>query len=128
MSDLPFILLGIQTTIREDPDFSPSELVFCSPIRVPGHLLPGPTAVSLPPSTEFVKALQHRIRAQVPAPVAHHVRSDLPVHVPKSLAESRSVFVRVDAVKPPLTRPYIDLSWSQDFYTSERWQRVESVN
>ena len=107
MSNLPWVLLGIRASARDETSFSPAHLVYGAPLRLPGEFFaPGPPQdVKV---SDFVTQLQRSLRDMAPAAVEFHStqpgkRSDPPA----SLAASRSVFVRVDAVKRPLTPPYI---------------------
>ena len=105
LDHLPAVLLSIRSSIREDSGVSPAELVFGSPLRLPGQLLPDPAPLA-PPSTDFVADLHRSLLTALPMPVVHHsARSAVP-SVPQSLSSSSFVFVRVDAVRPPLCRPY----------------------
>ena len=102
---LPAVLLSIRSSVREDSGVSPAELVFGSPLRLPGQLLPDPAPLA-PPSTDFVADLHRSLRAAVPMPVIHHSASSSSPRIPSALHSAAFVFVRVDAVRPPLCRPY----------------------
>ena len=102
---LPFVLLGIRSTIRADAGVSPADLLYGSPLRLPGEFVLPPTGdQDFVPSSAFVQDLQQRIRALAPMPVEHHRRPTS--HVPRELSLAKFVFVRIDAVKKPLVRPY----------------------
>ena len=102
---LPAVLLSIRSSVREDSGVSPAELVFGSPLRLPGQLLPDPVPLA-PPSTDFVADLHRSLRAALPMPVIHHSASSASTRIPSALQSAAFVFVRVDAVRPPLCRPY----------------------
>ena len=99
MTHLPLVLLGLRSSLREDAATSPAKLLYGVPLRLPGQLLPG-LAESLKPSSQFVRNLQEK----TPMPTVFH--SQRQSYLPASLASCSHVFVRIDAVKPPLTRPY----------------------
>ena len=84
---------------------SPAQLVYGSPLRLPGQLLPDPAPLDCQPSSSFVQDLFGSIRAAVPMPVRFH-GTHRP-QVPASLRSVGHVYVRVDAVTPPLSRPYV---------------------
>ena len=105
MTHLPLVLLGLRSSIREDGAMSPAELVYGSALRLPGELLPDPMSPPLKtPQSDFLKNLQDSLRQALPLPISHHGRPR--VHVPKSVESAAFVYVRVDAVRPPLVRPY----------------------
>ena len=87
---LPWVLLGLRTSPKEDLPTSPADIVFRQPLRVPGDVLPTPHA------PEF--------HSPVPRHPVHHSKPK--VFVPKELLDSPYVFVRVDAHRNPLQRPY----------------------
>ena len=105
MSNLPLVLLGIRSATREDSAVSPAHLVLGTPLRLPGEFF-SPGSHAPPRASEFVAQLQRSLRGFVPAQPEFHVghRQD---SVPASLSSCAAVFVRVDAVKRPLTRPYM---------------------
>ena len=104
MSHLPMVLLGVRASIREDSMTSPVHLVLGAPLRLPGQMLPDVLLASDPPSTTFVRDLQNSIKDALPMPVVHH--GSTPSYLPSALKSAKAVYVRVDAVRPPLTRPY----------------------
>ena len=59
---------------------------------------------SLPETSDFVAHLRQVLHAASPFPLLHHGKPS--VHLPPALLSCSDVFVRVDAVKRPLTPPY----------------------
>ena len=121
MSHLPLVLLGVRASVREDSGTSPAELLYGTALRLPGQMLQGlPPSESFKPSSEFVRDLQCKMKTAVPMPVLYH-NKNRPVHLPVDLRTASHVFVRIDAVKPPLSRPYEGpfkvLSRSEDLKT-----------
>ena len=104
MTHLPLVLLGVRSSVREDSGVSPAELLYGTPLRLPGQLIDAaPVSVS-PPSSDLVRHLQEIMKLSEQMPVNYHGTTQS--HLPPSLTDARYVFVRIDAVKPPLTRPY----------------------
>ena len=106
MSHLPMVLLGLRASLREDSDTSPAQLVLGAPLRLPGQLLPSPHVDSTLPAgaSDFARQLEDSISNAVPMPVLFHgVQKSF---LPRALQDASHVFVRIDAVRPPLTRPY----------------------
>ena len=103
MLHLPLVLLGIRSSIREDSNTSPAQLTFGTSLRLPGQFVSD--TASFRPSDDFVVDLQRTLRDVTPMPVRYHRIYDAQPP-PAALLRARHVLVRVDAVKPPLTRPY----------------------
>lgn len=104
MSELPLVLLGIRTSWRVDPDCSPAELVYGTTLRLPGEFIQPADAPSLQPDTTFVKNLQSSMRKLSPSSPKYHGKQSS--YVPGNLASTGYVYVRRDAYKQPLQRPY----------------------
>ena len=105
MSHLPMVLLGIRSSIREDGDISPAHLVYGVPLRLPGQMLCGPSPSDrLPLPSSFAADLEKSLAVSAPIPVVFH--GSQPVQIPQSLSKATAVYVRVEAVRPPLQRPY----------------------
>ena len=103
MSNLPFVLLGIRSALRDSSGFSPAHLTYGSPLKLPGEFF-SPSTGAVPDTSDFVAHLRHVLQATSPFPLEQH--SSPSVHLPAGLRSCDSVFVRVDAVKRPLTPPY----------------------
>ena len=99
---LPWVLLGLRSEPKQDLKTSVSELVYGSPISVPGDMVQH--------STDDVSAMSHlrQLHAQVgllhPIPTSCHGEVDSAV--PHDLMEAKFVFVRHGAHTPPLQPPY----------------------
>ena len=103
MDDLPLVLLGIRTSWRTELECSPSDLVYGMTVAVPGSFLEPVKREELP-TTDFVRDLYRSMREFEPTQTSHHTVPK--THVPSSLATSEAVYIRDDAVRPPLVRPY----------------------
>ena len=114
IEQLPWVLLGLRTTPRDDSRYSPADLAFRHRPRVPADVLPPPLVTP---------ALPH------PQPAVHH--DDPKVHLPKDLETCPFVFVRQDAHRGPLDRPYIGpyrvLSRSKKTFFLDLGNRQDSV-
>ena len=73
------------------------------------------------PDLDFLWVLQRTMRAGVPVPVHHHV--DRPSYLPDALRTATSVYVRHDARRLPLQRPY-----DGPFAVLERGEKVFIIN
>ena len=103
MDELPIVLLGLRSTWREGADCAPAELVYGSSLRIPGEFLHDSSREATA-STEFLRQLQSSMREAIPPPATFH---SLPrSQVPNGLAQATHVYVRHDAVRRPLQRPY----------------------
>ena len=81
---------------------SPLELLFGTTLRIPGEFFTVRDQPVNPHS--FTEHLRDHFRELKPTPTAHHIRAKQFIHI--SLNTCTHVFLRIDAVKPPLTPPY----------------------
>lgn len=100
---LPIVLLGLRAAWKEDLQTTAAELIYGESLRLPGEFLhASPADVSDP--SEFVQQLKSRIREFRPRAGSNH--GNRSVFQFKELQSCTHVFVRCDAVKPPLHPPY----------------------
>ena len=127
---LPLILLGIRSALKTDLGCSSSELVYGSPLRLPGEFVdPARAAVTLTPASYAaqLRRTMASLRPTAPrrAPASH-------TYVPRALADATHVFVRHDAVKPPLACPYDGpyrvVARTEKTITVERGHRLDEVS
>ncbi|XP_076044685.1 uncharacterized protein LOC143027300 [Oratosquilla oratoria] len=97
-TQLPWVLLGLRTTPKEDLDASPAEMVFGEPLVVPGEFFPNASTNS------DIRHLQNIVKEFVPCKQTY--KSPEHRYVPRDLHTSKHVFLRTDAHTPPLTPPY----------------------
>lgn len=99
---LPVILLGLRSTLKEDIQATPAEMVYGTTLRLPGEYF----IVSKPSNNEsdFVTDFRQRMATLRPKQTTNH--GDAPVFVDKALASSSHVFVRNDTVRASLQPPY----------------------
>ena len=98
---LPTVLLGLRSSIREDVNTIPAELVYGT-IRLPTDFFQNSN--ELMPNDDFVKNLKSKMNMLKPVDVKH--KSNRAVFLHKNLENCTHVFVRNDAVKKPLQQPY----------------------
>ena len=103
LDDLALVLLGIRSAWREAADNTPAELVYGTSLRLPGQFVPG-TSEDTEASDSFVENFLCKMRQIRHVPSDHH--GGRPVSVPSSLASARAVYIRHDAIRKPLQRPY----------------------
>lgn len=99
---LPTVLMGLRSSLREDLDSTPCELVYGSSIRLPSEFLQESTEST--PSNEFVQELKARMNMLKPVNIVH--KSNRSIFVHKDLESCTHVFVRNDAIRKPLEQPY----------------------
>ena len=104
MTHLPFVLLGLRTSIRADSDCSPSDVLYGGPLRLPGDFLTPASTAPLASPSEFSVRLRSAMSAAKPLPVLYHGGS--PSRTDPALRSSSHAFLRIDAVKRPLVPPY----------------------
>ena len=101
-AQLPWTLLGMRATWKQDLGASPAELVYGAPLTVPGDCLP---TVPAPPFPDLLRQLHRKVDSFQPVPTAHHTAKG--AAPPRPLPpDTEFVFVRRDGHKPPLTPAY----------------------
>lgn len=130
MDELPFVLLGLRTAWREDPNCSPADLVYGTSLHIPGEFLEPTSSTTTTPSSEFLRSLQGFMRAALPPPPAYHGTPR--TRVPTNLASTGYVYVRRDGYRKPLTRPYSGpfkiLATNDKFFTLDINGRQDTVS
>ena len=101
VEELPWVLLGLRTTPKEDLGYSSAELVYSEPLTIPGELVPSKSAKSM---DDLLLNSILNIPLYAPRPASHHT-STLPYLSP-SFSAAKHVYVRRDGTKGPLQRPY----------------------
>ena len=103
LDHLPFVLLGMRTSIRADSRCSAADLLYSAPLRLPGDMFEPSTPVPL--ASDFSTRLRTVLGAASPMPVVSHgsPRS----RVDPALSSCSHVFLRVDAVRRPLVPLYL---------------------
>jgi transposase InsO family protein len=100
--ELPWVLLGIRTAPKEDLATSSAELVYGTPLTVPGDFV-SPPLQQLNPAA-VLPQLRQKVGNLKPVPTSQHGQPAS--SVPSSLADSQFVFLRRDSHRTPLQRPY----------------------
>ncbi|XP_046145517.1 uncharacterized protein LOC123988815 [Osmia bicornis bicornis] len=99
---IPTILLGLRTALKEDSDYSISQMVYGTTIKLPGEFFVK-SKMSISPET-FISRLQSQMEAVRPCTARY--RTNLKIFVHKDLKTCSHVFVRTDRVKKPLEPAY----------------------
>jgi hypothetical protein len=101
---LPLVLLGIRSAWKEDLNASAAELVYGSPLRLPGEFFaPSPSACT--DVTDFAARLQVHIGKLRPVPASRHAAPS--TFIFKDLATASHVFLRQGALRGALHAPYV---------------------
>ena len=87
---LLWVLLGLRSAPKEDSAVSSAEMVYESPLTLPGQFLDAPD----PPNQEFIKDIRGRVNLKPPPPPNHHLTVPWPSFVPEDLYKADYVFVR----------------------------------
>ncbi|BHF76553.1 hypothetical protein SprV_0501965100 [Sparganum proliferum] len=100
--NLPLVLLGIRSSVKEDIQCTAAELVYGTPLRLPGEFVQSSTTNTNIPST-FVQQLKQRMAQLRPTPTRLTSKR---AFVHEDLKSTPFVFVRHDAVRKSLCSPY----------------------
>ena len=100
---LPLVLLGIQSSFKQDLGCCSAELLYGTPLELPGEFF-NPSPYSLADQHVFLQNLSNHMNKLKPCP-PRSVSSNKPFVHP-DLDSSSHVFLRQDAVQRPLQPPY----------------------
>lgn len=104
IDEIPWTLLGLRTAPKEDIGVSSAELVYGEALTVPGDFI---SSESQPWSAKhFLNITAPKISCETSKPLPTSAHSVPGSYVPKSLQRAKFVFVRNDAHRGPLQRPY----------------------
>jgi transposase InsO family protein len=130
ITNLPLVLLGLRSSFRPELKATTSDLVYGSPLRLPGDFLQ-PTTVSPSEPADLIVDLRHAMQNLLHVAPRHH-DTKTTVFVPLNLRESEYVYVRRDAAANglvPLYRgPYRVISRHDKFYKLSINGREDSVS
>ncbi|XP_034254601.1 uncharacterized protein LOC117653207 [Thrips palmi] len=130
-TSLPWVLLGLRSSLKDDLGASTADLVYGEPLRLPGALL---TNTAGPPPADAMPGLLARIRRQVellrPQPAARHGRK--PVFTFPEMATATHAYLRDDTVRgalaPPYSGPHAILARDAKTVTLQLPRRVTTVS
>ena len=101
---LPVVLLGVRTQLKDDLHCTAAELVYGSTLRLPGEFFDASKAEAIPDPACYVTRLKTMMRTLQAAPVRKQTPTN--THASPILKSCTHVFVRHDAVRKPLQKPY----------------------
>ncbi|XP_075732953.1 uncharacterized protein LOC142775441 [Rhipicephalus microplus] len=101
---LPFVPLGVRTALKAEIRCCSAELVYGTTLRLPGEFFTASMDENVYANADYavrLRDIMSKLRAVPPRPPAAR-----PVYVDRELSSCSHVFVRHDAVQPPLRPPY----------------------
>ena len=101
VEELPWVLLGLRTTPKEDLGYSSAELVYGEPLTISSEIAPPKSAKSM---DDLLLNFRLNIPLYAPCPASHHTSAR--TYLSPSLLAAKHVYVRRDGTKGPLQRPY----------------------
>jgi len=101
---LPLVLLRIRSAWKEDLQASSAELVYGSPLRLPGEFF-APSPSECTDVTDFASRLKVHIGKLRPIPASRHAAPS--TFIFKDLATTSHVFLRHGALRGALQAPYV---------------------
>jgi transposase InsO family protein len=127
LQDLPWVLLGLSATPREDTNVAPSELVFGSQLVLPGQFL----NVS-DPDPGFYNKLHAAMSGFATNQTRHNNKPEVSSDLPRDLQLACEVWVRKDGPRRPLeplyTGPFQVVEKNREYFKIQMGERVESVS
>ena len=127
---LPLVMLGIRSSLKSDLGCSAAELVYGSPLRLPGEFFSsGDYPSNITPSS-YAGRLTTVMREL--KPVAPRTFSTLNIFVPEALQTCSHVSIRVDGIKkalhPPYEGPFRVISRTQKHLKVDKAGRSETIS
>lgn len=126
--ELPWVLLGLRSAIKDDLGYSPAQATYGESLRIPGRFLS--TDPAPPPSGCFVQNIRQRLSCFPFVNPRRH--GSFSPYLSSSISKVDYVFVRVDASKSPLTPPYMGpfkvIERHSDYYLLEMRDKIDSVS
>nr|VZI45743.1 unnamed protein product [Spirometra erinaceieuropaei] len=126
--NLLLVLLGIRSSAKEDIQCTATELVYGTPLRLPGEFVQSSTTNTNIAST-FVQQLKQRM-AQLRQTPTHLTSKHVFVH--EDLKSAPFVFVRHDALRkllcPPYDSPYKVVQRKDRFYVLQKADKTDTVS
>nr|XP_037289054.1 uncharacterized protein LOC119181917 [Rhipicephalus microplus] len=121
---LPFVLLGVRTALKADIGCCSAELVYGTTLRLPGEFFTTSKDENVYGNADYavrLRDIMSKLRAVPPRPPAAR-----PVYVDRELSSCSHVFVRHDAVQPPLRPPHdgpfkVLRRADKHIYNRQRW-------
>ena len=102
--NLALVLLGIRSSLKPDLGSSAAELVYGTPLRLPGEFFSS-ADLTVPDPSSFLSRLRQFSRSLRPVEPRPPPSSRV-FYVPAALVDCTHVYVRVDSVRQPLATPY----------------------
>ena len=127
-TQLPIVLWGMRTALKEDLGTSAAELVYGTTLHLPGDFIHQAPQMASPGS--FADQLRQHMAQLRPSPVITHGQRAF--HVPCDLQSATHIFVRHDAHRSPLQRPYDGpfhvLHRSAKFFKVDLGSRTDNIS
>jgi len=101
--NLPIVLLGLRAAIKDELAACPFELVFGTAPRLPGQFVQHDNVENTATPSDLINRIRSFLNRHLPIPPRQHNRASA---VAPDLLTSSHVFIRHDAVRRPLKRPY----------------------
>ena len=89
VEELPWVLLGLRTTPKEDLGYSSAELVYGEPLTIPGELVSSKSAKSM---DDLLLNFRLNIPLYAPRPASHHTSAR--PYLSPSLLAAKHVYVQ----------------------------------
>lgn len=130
VDSLPLVMLALRTMIKEDSLSSPAELTFGQSLRFPGEFSEGAAKVDEINKHDFLDLLLRvtsKLFPTAPRQPTHHKS-----HIPQDLQQAEYVWIRHDASRRPLDRPYDGpykvVSRHDKYFTVSKGQNMENIS
>lgn len=125
---LPIILLGMRSSLKEDIQATPAEMIYGTTLRLPGEFFN--KSEPCHNEREFVKELRTLMSQIAPTNTSNHSKER--IFVQKDLGTCTHVFIRNDTVRkslqPPYDGPYKVLNRSDKYFKIQLKNRTANIS
>ena len=129
VNELPWVLLGLRSAPKDDLGVSAAEMVYGTPLTIPGELIINRSPTETLPHQHLQK-LRETVQKLKPVPTVIHGKK--PSSFPTSLKDTPYVFIRRDGHKTPLQQPYTGpfrvLQHGEKFFQVDYGGKPESIS
>lgn len=128
VANLPIVLLGLRTAVRDELKASPAELVYGTTLNLPADFFSARNEPSSP--EELLPELRHQMRSLLPTATRSH--RHVTFFIPEDLETCTHVFIRIDKVQtglsPSYEGPFEVVKRLRHTFVVRKGEKTEAIN
>ncbi|WP_265324231.1 DDE-type integrase/transposase/recombinase, partial [Clostridioides difficile] len=99
--DLPMIMLSLRSTVKQELESTPAEMLYGSPVSLPADLIQTSDVVDPVDFVKKIRTKMNQIKTATSRPKPNETS-----YIPRELETAEYVFVQKEGKRTPLQRPY----------------------